>query len=920
MLRVLKKILLWTSVVLVVLVIASLIIVRVYEDEVKAYAVQRLNNYLDAPVDVEHIDLTLFAKFPSASLDFENVLIQDAWQDSTRATDTLLFAKHMYMQFDLLDLFGDSYTVRNVTLEEGKLNLRVDEDGADNYHFWKAPEDSTKGNFHFALEDVHLDETRVSYTNAATRQEYCFASEGIALSGDFESNIFDLAGQANCTIERFRANGVDYVSDTPAEMDVHLRIDTKAGTYSVENGKLSLADLAFIIDGEVSRDEDGHNCGVTISGDAIDLEQLWTILPSVYRRKLDGYDSRGALDLTASISGLMNATTNPTLDATFHIEQGVVTEKSSQITLRGLDVSGRYHSENDPNKETLVIEQLSGRLGSGELRADLKVYDLANPTLDLQTSGWLDLAEVHDFLKLASVQELKGTLRLNTSFTGKASALRSFDATSFRQSKASGTFTVENGRLHLTGEAHALEQLNGEFTLKGNDAAIKDLSGVIAGSDFALNGVFRNFLSWVFLPEESLTMEADLYSKHLDLDRLLVEKAAEEGGTPYALQFPARVRCNLSTSIDNLSFRNFSAQTVHGVFQLDNGILSAPQVSLQAVGGRISGSGEIDGQHPGVFLASCDMKMENIDMQKAFREFDQFGQTFLMDHHLHGNATIDLDLALAFDPQLNIDRSKIISTADLTITNGELIGFETMRAITDYMRNNRMMASAIDVDELDDKLQHIRFSKMTNRIEVRDQTVFIPRMDIASSALDISIAGEHHFDNRIDYKFTFRMAELLKRKNLESEFGPIEDDGLGLKVFLGMRGTVDDFEFYFDRESLKEQRREDWVEEKQEIKEILREEFGFFKRDTTLGDGNAGEPQTPAPEFIIEWDEFEDSVEDERRPVMPEKEPSGLRPVETPDSSRKEKDNNSRLKRFLEKLDQNDEEGEVVFELDDDGL
>ena len=65
------------------------LIINLYEDEIKQYAVEELNKTLAVPVAVDELELTLFSQFPSASLQFNKLFISD-----TANSDTLIYAEH----------------------------------------------------------------------------------------------------------------------------------------------------------------------------------------------------------------------------------------------------------------------------------------------------------------------------------------------------------------------------------------------------------------------------------------------------------------------------------------------------------------------------------------------------------------------------------------------------------------------------------------------------------------------------------------------------------------------------------------------------------------------------------------------------------------------------------------------------------
>ena len=57
-------------------------------------------------------------------------------------------------------------------------------------------------------------------------------------------------------------------------------------------------------------------------------------------------------------------------------------------------------------------------------------------------------------------------------------------------------------------------------------------------------------------------------------------------------------------------------------------------------------------------------------------------------------------------------------------------------------------------------------------------------MDVKSSAVDLSVNGKHGFNNDYEYHIKMLLSEILSKKrkksrNSVSEFGVVEDDGLG---------------------------------------------------------------------------------------------------------------------------------------------
>ena len=90
------------------------------------------------------------------------------------------------------------------------------------------------------------------------------------------------------------------------------------------------------------------------------------------------------------------------------------------------------------------------------------------------------------------------------------------------------------------------------------------------------------------------------------------------------------------------------------------------------------------------------------------------------------------------------------------------------------------------------------------------------------------IEGTQSFKGDIDYTLGFALRDL--RDNKQGEFGNIQDDGLGNMFFLGMRGTLDEPEYYYDRSAHKAHRRKGLSEEAQRLKDAIQEN----KKDKNL--------------------------------------------------------------------------------------
>jgi hypothetical protein len=199
-------------------------------------------------------------------------------------------------------------------------------------------------------------------------------------------------------------------------------------------------------------------------------------------------------------------------------------------------------------------------------------------------------------------------------------------------------------------------------------------------------------------------------------------------------------------------------------------------------------------------------------------------------------------------------------------------------------------------------LKDIAFASLENNITIKNSLVTIPKMEIASSVLDMNISGTHSFDNVIDYRFDFKFRDLIASEK-NSEFGEVIDDGSGIRLFLKMYGTLENPILEWDKEKKKKSTQEYRQEEKKQIKEMLKTEFGAFKNDTTVEEYIPEEK--PKEDIKINWEPTTKDSEIKDSSIQEGEKPDEEKPKKKP----------SKLKQALEKLkEQQQKEAEASEE------
>ena len=848
MLKRFGKFLLYCTFFFLLFVLIIVILAKVYNKEIKRYALETFNQYLTAQVHVGNVQLDLLRRFPQATLIFENVHIEDA--NDAAAGDTMLYAKELLLKFDFLEVFNGHYTIEQIEAHNALLNLSVNSDGKENYLIWKQNDSVEKKQFQFQLKNVICIDTKVIYNNELTDQFYSGNASEIDLAGAFYENNFDLSVQSDLIISSARIGKINYVHNERAKIETILSVDKKNRIYTIDQGKAKIGQLNFSIDGNYQAES--SQCDLNVEGKELLLHEVFTVFPSVYFERFAKYKSDGVLSFKSSIKGSCTKNRVPEIHAEFSVKEGQLVEPKSGMQLHNLHLAGTFTNS---NFGALKIEKLSGSLLNSTFNGALVLANFDTPDLDISIDGKLELASLQSFFQFKSIESLNGQLNFNAHVLGRSESGR------FRTKKSKGNFTIENANLKTKLNDLEYSNLNGAFSLDNENATISGCSGNIFNSDFNVAGVLRNLIPFILGNEEVLTIEADLDSRFIDLSKITAMASSAHEAQSSAPQsiLPNNLAFNLNATVETLTYGQFDATDLRGIASLKNRVLKARNVRFRANEGTYRGDFEFDGSNANNYLFSANGKCSAVKINNLFEEFNNFGQTFLQSNHVNGSADVTFDFACALDNGFAVKPETILSKSGIQVVDGELNNLQSMQEIATYLEDNKLIRPFVNTALISEKLSEIRFSKLSNTIEIKNKNIMIPRMEISSSVMDIEIKGEHSFDNRINYGFNFRLRDVLMKENNDEEFGYVVDDGSGYRIFLSMTGTVDAPVFGIDKEEKRLAKREKRKQEKQTLKSVLKADLGLYKNDSSVVPTNRSNKRNNV-QFEIDWDETDTAV------------------------------------------------------------
>jgi len=841
-----------------------------YEDQVSQYLIEELNEYLLAEVEVEDMNFSLLKKFPKASLEFENVLAHSKKGFFSRIhgfnTDTLFFAKSIYVQINLFDLLSKNYNISSIHFDQGNINLFIDHLGDPNYIFWDKEKKSENKEFSFELKEVKITSSQLLFCNDVTKFLLKSKINKIDFQGNFSNQNYLMKIKSDLFLNKLNIENIDYVLNkkTKANLDLDIINDL----IRLKNGDLNLDNLKFSVNGNIEK-SGNKKIDLIISGKNLNLKSfIKNLPPKVINEFPNIIGQKGFVTLNLNISGENIKTKRPHIEALFLLSDVQLFDVEREIRLSNVYIEGEFTNgaRNISNTSKLSFKSFKANLENNYFEGIFELSDFKNPQIKLDLTSELYFEEIKEIFQVDTIDILKGYAETRIKYNGSYSELRSFNPRDLLTKDYTVNLIIKDGELKFKNQPLILNEISGNIDL--NRTLYTDsLYFKINDNDFLLKGRISKLFEY-FNEKDIFNINAKLYSRKLNLNELALLFKTDKTENSETYQFPDKLALQLRLNIENFEAGKLYATNIKGNLNYKPRMFSLHEISFNSMNGKVKAGGVIIQQFNNDFLVKTQSRLTNINMNKLFYSFNNFGQSFITNQNLDGSLTGDVYFSSEWSDKIKIYKKTVSSECDITISNGELNNFEPLLGLSRF----------IDIDEL----KKIRFSTLKNKITIKDEQINIPQMDIESSALNLTASGTHQFSNEYIYHTKVLLSDLLsgkmKKSNRKKQVDEnIEEDDEGrVTLYLIIEGDKDKSKVKYDRNAARTVRKENLKDERKELKQILNEEFGWFKKDSSINNEDAqnnnqeefdiefeeGQPDQKKKEkiesdqkFVIEWEE-----------------------------------------------------------------
>jgi hypothetical protein len=794
-----------------------------FKDRICGLVLTEVNTQLNVPLRVSDMDLVFWSSFPNLSVDFNQLYIQESFPNA-QPTDTLFYTERLRLTFNPWDIYQGKYNVKQICVNPGKLAIRYDAIGKENFDIFKPSPSSTNTDFNLSLKEIKIQGLRCVYDNKSSKQYLSSTLVNTRIKGDFSSDAFVASAMGKMKLGRLKSGEITLLRNKNADFNLALNVNQLKGLFSLNNADLMIENLPFSVNGEVSPD----SLHFTVQSKNLQLTQLVNEFSLDAAKDVKAFKGSGKVDFHLDLAGALSTVEPIGMNADFGIYNGELTEPEHGLNIQDIQLSGKY-SNTGENGEYISMKNVRFRTAGGPFSGEVELREFDRPKIEGSAKGNVDLAVIHSIFHLPSIDEVRGNLGIQSNFK-----LATNSEGELAVDQCNGQLDLKQILFKLTADKRRFSEVNGRLFLRGNEAGIENTSLKLGSSDVKLNGIFENIFPYINGKGDLITSVL-LESKSLSLEDLgsTSKEMKIETGQVYSL--PDNIQGEINLQIEKLRYGKHLFEHLISKMNIEHRRLHFPQMSLVNAEALLSGALIIEEKEPEKFILTTQIAGKNLKFKALFKEWENFDQTVIREQNISGRAEANLFFRAPFTLAKGITYSGIEAKIDLKVYNGHLKNVASFKDITESLKtkSGKLVLGKENIQQLEDKLKDVAFQTMENSIFIKNGQVEIPKMTIRSTALDMDVSGRHSFTDEIDYRFAFRFRDLKAAKN-QTEFGEVIDDGTGVRLFLRMHGTLEKPIYEWDSEGRKVQAKEYRKEEKVQAKSMLKAEFGFFQKDSTV--------------------------------------------------------------------------------------
>ena len=758
------------------LVLGVIIGAKLYftSERLKALVIPPIEEAAHRTVTIDNISISIL---PSLAVTIDGLKISNP-KDSPFERDEFLSLENLELKVKIFELLRNRLEITHVVINHPRLYLEVTKDGMKNFSSQNASESTdisarvkvkNDSMGELLLSNLEINDGEFEYINKRFDSRMMISGwhQTVRAEARAGENVITIKGQS--TVDQFSYGTVSswYLREQPISATEQLTYKINEDVLVFDDVQATLRDLPFSVSGSISQlQQETILLDLTVTSPNAHMTQLLSFVPPEMLKRAKGISSSGDVKFMLLIKGKSDELTDPAVNGSFNVSNGVIKYASLPKSITNIHLSGTFGKPEAPIDKkdigSFSIDKFAATLGNNSLNGNMHLANFNDPTIISTFRGILNLLEVKDYYPLEAGTELSGLMKADISVQGKAKATQSI--------KARGTIELNNVTVKTAGSQKPLRNLNGSITFNNQLIESKQLTMNIGESDLNLAFTLKNYLAMAFpetqagdqnkssssKPSAFITLTsrqlktADVTSDQHPASEQTSKKnnASQSDGLLPGLDLDANV------SIDKLVTEKFTFNNARGTLSVSNGLINLKNFYVNAFEGTIQTRGTLDVRDLGKRPFNLELELTGVESNSLLSNFTSFGK------FLFGKLSMSTKLQGDLNDTLGLNPQTLFGKGNVHIFDGKLLGLPLTTKLADVINVN--------------ELREVNFKDWKNAFSISNGRLNVKDLSIDAGATDFLLEGSHGLDGSLDYRLTVKLPESLsERMKLEGVAGEL---------------------------------------------------------------------------------------------------------------------------------------------------
>ncbi|AWH86910.1 AsmA family protein [Flavobacterium album] len=772
--------------------------INTHKEEVLVSVTSELNEGITGTIEIGDMNPTFLTGFPRVSLRLEKVVVKDSLY--ANHGKILLKAESLDIAVNAMALMRGTIEIKKIAIADAAITMYTDSLGYSNASVFKKGKKSKGGGGGSFPELRKLDLENVTFVidNQKSGKLYNFAIDGLKGSIDYTSDGWDADIKLNTLVHSmaFNTRKGSFIKDQRVAGKFDISYKDTDSLIVIKKNPLEIGGEDFSVGGRFKTGSPQAKFAINIENKSILWRNAANLLSPNITGKLLMFDIKKPIAVKCDLIGDFNEKGDPLIRVNADVSDNILDTPGGAVdncSFFGI-FTNNHVKDNGFNDANSAIK-LFGFKGdySGIPIAMKKVYilNLEKPVAVGDFASTFKMEKLGSIIDTDLLKFSKGTADVKLDFSA--------DIVDFRLSKplVNGVVAIKDADVGYVPRKLDFKDISVALNFTKDDLFISKIILKSGKSTVNMDGSIKNFLNLYYSDPAKIVLTWNIHSPQLHLGEFMgflgsrqrkavpVKKARKGNMTEDLNLLFEKSNVDMKLRVDKLYYNRFFATDAKAdILLTDNGVV-VKNAGLKHAGGSLMINGMML-QQGKVNKYSLDAVISDVDINKFFYAFNNFGMETLKAEHLKGLVSSKASVTGSITDAGAMVPKSMYGTVTFGLRKGKLIDFDPVKNVGKFAFPFRDM-------------KNIDFYNLNGKFDIKGEKVTIHPMKINSSVLNMDVEGVYSFGKGTEIyvdvplrnpkkdKDITDKEELAKRRNrgIVLHLKAVDDEDGKVKVKLG---------------------------------------------------------------------------------------------------------------------------------------